>query len=58
MAEEADEFNQSLQQHILRTRRGNPYRLVFIAESSETMIMTIRGAGQDWLKPGDLDFDD
>lgn len=56
-AEEADRFQQPLKQHVFKTRRGNLYRLIFSDHGDVSTILAIRGAGQDWLRADEVEFD-
>jgi plasmid stabilization system protein ParE len=57
-AEEAELFDWPLRQHTFKTRRGNPYRLVFITDDAVTTILAIRGTGQNWMERDEFTFED
>lgn len=51
---EADDLALDLRQLTFKTRRGNPYRLVFIVRDDSVYVVAVRGAGQDLLRPDDF----
>lgn len=55
IAEEADDIpKHELRQFIFKTRRGLPYRGVFIVVNNEVRVLRIRGPGQAPLTPDEL----
>lgn len=54
-AVEADVIGQDLRQLMFRTRRGNPYRLVFLIQDDLVQILAVRGSGQDLLYADELE---
>ena len=56
MAAEADRMGLELRQVMFRTRKGRPYRLLFIIRGGDVHVMCVRGPGQDLASPGDLEL--
>lgn len=54
-AVEAVEIGLDLRQRIFKTRRGHPYRLVFLIRNETIQVLAVRGSGQDLLQPDDID---
>jgi mRNA-degrading endonuclease RelE of RelBE toxin-antitoxin system len=48
-APEAEELSIDLRQY--KTRRGRPYRLIFVIKDTKIEVLTLRGSGQNRLKP-------
>ncbi len=46
----------NLQQQSFKTRHGLPYRLVFTIHEDIVEVVAIRGSGQDWLRPDEIDI--
>ncbi|HEY0982807.1 type II toxin-antitoxin system RelE/ParE family toxin [Schlesneria sp.] len=55
-AVEADEFKIDLRQQHFKTRRGNTYRIIFVVRETTVHVLTVRGAGQDFLQPDEIDL--
>lgn len=55
-ANESERVSVELQQQSFKTRRGLPYRLVFTIHKDIVEIVAIRGSGQDWLRPDEIDI--
>jgi len=55
-APEADEIGIDLRQLIFRTRRGRPYRLLFVIRDDVVHLTAIRGAGQENVSIDDIEL--
>ena len=53
LAPEADAFDDQVRQIHFKTRRGNVYRALFVIRGNVVSIVSVRGAGQDLITPGD-----
>ena len=58
LAAEADAFDEALREISFKTRRGNVYRALFVIRETTVHVVSVRGPGQDWLKPGDVAISD
>ena len=54
-APENDHVQQEIRNLIFRTRRGNPYRVLFAIEETHVQVLHIRGAGQRLLDSNELE---
>lgn len=54
LAAEADAIDEELREISFKTRRGNVYRALFVIRGTTVHVVSVRGTGQDWLKPGDV----
>lgn len=54
LAPEDADYPVHLRQMTFKTRRGLPYRAVFIVRDNECLILHVRGPGQDLIHPDDL----
>jgi len=48
-APEDDAFVEEIRQHMFKTRRGRPYRLLFAG--NQVRVLHVRGPGQDLVWP-------
>ncbi len=53
-APESALFNLNLREAFFHTRQGRRYRLIFLLESDEVVVLRIRGPGQQLLNESDL----
>ena len=44
-------FAEEIRQHMFKTRRGRPYRLIFTIEGNLVRVLHVRGPGQDLVRP-------
>jgi plasmid stabilization system protein ParE len=51
LAPEAVAEGPSVRQRLFKTKRGHPYRLLFVIEADVIHVLAVRGAGQDWWQP-------
>jgi len=42
---------------LFKTRKGNPYRILFTIQEAEVLILRVRGPGQDDLASTDFPAD-
>jgi plasmid stabilization system protein ParE len=54
LAPEADSFEEPLRQIVFRTKRGNAYRALFLIRTGSVHVVSVRGAGQPPLTPGEI----
>ena len=50
LAPENDSFEKEIRQVQFRSRKGNPYRIIFTVIKSEVFVLTVRGLGQDFFE--------
>ena len=48
LAPENDDHEEVIRQVMFKTRKGNPYRIVFTIRGDEVYVFSIRGLGQDF----------
>lgn len=53
-APESDDHAESIQQAIFKTRRGRPYRALFVIRDRDVYVLHIRGPGQNLLGPDEV----
>ena len=53
---ECDDHSELIRQAIFKTRRGRPYRALFIVRGQDAFIVHVRGPGQNILSAGELQF--
>jgi plasmid stabilization system protein ParE len=51
LAPENDWFEEQIREKLFKTKRGRPYRLLFVIYQDEVRIVHIRGPGQDLVGP-------
>lgn len=56
IAPEADAFDEELRQVHFKTRHGNTYRALYVIRGSVVHVVSVRGAGQDLIRPGDIEI--
>jgi plasmid stabilization system protein ParE len=56
LASEADAFDEPLRQISFKTRKGNTYRALYVIRAFKVYIVSIRGAGQDFVSPQDIEM--
>ena len=54
VAPENEDHDAIIRQVIFKTRRGLPYRALFIVRDNQVYVLHVRGPGQDLLSKGDL----
>jgi plasmid stabilization system protein ParE len=50
-APEDDWFVEEIRDHLFKTKRGRPYRLLFTVAGKQVRVLHIRGPGQDLVRP-------
>lgn len=55
-APESADHPLQLRQLQFKTRRGHPYRILFVIQSSKVYVLHVRGSGQDLLSPDEIRF--
>ena len=50
-APENDFFPEEIREHLFKTRRGRPYRLLFTRVGKQVRLLHVRGPGQDLVRP-------
>lgn len=48
LAPESSDHSRDVFQVIFKTKKGNPYRLLYAIDGAEVMILSVRGLGQDF----------
>ena len=51
LAPENDRFEEEIRERLFNTKRGRPYRLLFVSAGKQVRILHIRGPGQDLVRP-------
>lgn len=54
LAPESHQHSEEIRQFIFKTRHGRPYRAVFIVRDDKVLVLHIRVAGQDLIRPEDM----
>lgn len=49
---------ETIRQIIFNTRRGLPYRALFVVRDRDVFVLHVRGPGQDLLSADDVEFPD
>jgi plasmid stabilization system protein ParE len=55
LAYESGIVDREIREVLFKTRKGRPYRIVFVIEADEVLILRVRGPGQDTIAPTDLE---
>ena len=56
LAPENEDHEVNIQQILFKTRRGLPYRALFVIRESEVTVLCVRGPGQDLVSGDDLEL--
>jgi plasmid stabilization system protein ParE len=51
LAPESRHFSVKISEILFKTRRGQPYRLLFTLQSGDVNVLYVRGPGQDLVTP-------
>ncbi len=54
LAPESGAHSEPIHQIVFRTKRGQPYRAVFVIRQLDVHILHVRGPGQDNISPDEL----
>lgn len=52
--QEAFRLNRDLRAALFKTRHGKTYRIIFVIDGTEIIVLRVRGTGQPDLESGDL----
>lgn len=55
IAPESTECDVEVRQCLFKTRRGRVYRILFMVEERDVLILRVRGPGQASIEPADLE---
>jgi hypothetical protein len=53
-APEDKDHEETIYQVIFKTRRGLPYRALFIVRGDQLYVLHVRGPGQDFMSAGEV----
>ena len=51
LAPENEWFDEEIHERLFKTKRGSPYRLLFVVARTQVRILHVRGPGQDLVRP-------
>src|SRR5579864_8085050 len=54
VAPESEDHPEVIRQIVFKTRRGRPYRALFIVRDSDVFVLHVRGPGQNLIDPGGI----
>ncbi len=54
LAPENDDHDEQIRNLVFKTRRGRPYRTLFVIRENVVFITNVRGPGQDLVPPDEL----
>lgn len=54
VAPESEDYHEVIRQVIFKTRRGRPYRALFVIRNRDVFVLHVRGPGQDLLSPDQI----
>jgi plasmid stabilization system protein ParE len=54
IAPEDEDHEETIYQVIFKTRRGLPYRALFIVRGNQLYVLHVRGPGQDLMSPDEV----
>lgn len=55
-APESDYHNDDIRHKVFKTRRGKPYRALFVIRGDNVIVIHVRGPGQDLVPENELDI--
>lgn len=58
LAPEDEDHGETIRNVIFKTRRGLPYRALFVIRDDRVHVIHVRGPGQDLVKPDDIGLPD
>jgi plasmid stabilization system protein ParE len=50
LAPENDYFDEEIRERLFKTKRGRPYRLLFVVAEKQVRLLHVRGPGQDLVR--------
>ena len=53
---ENNDHDAEIRHIVFKTRRGRPYRAVFVIRDDMVLVLHVRGPGQDIMRPDELRF--
>jgi len=56
VAPESEDHAEQIFQVVFKTRRGRPYRSLFVIRNDHLFVLHVRGPGQDLIAPGEVRF--
>jgi len=54
IAPESGRYQEDVRQLVFKTRKGNPYRALFVVRGEEVQVLHIRGKGQDFINDDEV----
>lgn len=54
LAPESENHRDEIRQRIFKTRRGLPYRILFVVRGDVIYLLHVRGPGQDIMAPDEM----
>lgn len=54
LAPESAHFDYNIREVFFKTRKGNPYRVLFTILDEEVLVLRVRGPGQDFVPEAEL----
>lgn len=55
LAYESDDLDREIREVLFKTRRGQPYRVVFTISGDEVIVLRVRGPGQNALSVEEIE---
>jgi plasmid stabilization system protein ParE len=55
LAPENADHEHEIRHVVFKTRRGGPYRALFMIRNRDVFVLHVRGPGQDVVRPNDLE---
>ena len=49
LAPESEHVDYEIREVLFKTRKGNPYRILFTIQGNEVLVLRVRGLGQDFV---------
>lgn len=54
LAPESIHFDYHIREVFFKTRKGNPYRVLFTIQGDEVLVLRVRGPGQDFVPEAEV----
>ena len=58
VAPENEDHEETIRQVLFKTRRGLPYRAIYVVREQQLFVLHVRGPGQDLMKPDEIELPD
>jgi plasmid stabilization system protein ParE len=55
VAPESQDHSELIRQVLFKTKRGRPYRALFVVRDRDAFVLHVRGPGQNFLRRADLE---